>query len=233
MFVGTVHALDSRRISSRNMFCWVAAHLRGFEEDSRLEVNLYVCTVQAIGFQENFVEEHVPLSASQHTFAGSEESRLEVVFCIDCNMALRSAITHVSSPRCSQLLRLLSPACHVYVSCCEFSGMPLTMTTSFPSMELDVKVAVFGTRGVDAHDALVSTPSSTFHRHPHRNAHALCSMSPLTGTSTYARKSWGGHPRCDLAPLTTSFGTVGQWERQHLAMAATSSPEVVGWAPPV
>ena len=27
--------------------------------------------------------------------------------------------------------------------------------------------------------------------------------------------------RCDLAPLTTSFGTVGQWERQHLAMAAT------------
>ena len=44
---------------------------------------------------------------------------------------------------------------------------------------------------------------------------------PLTGTPTYARKSWGGHPRCDLAPLTTSFGTVGQWERQHLAMTAT------------
>ena len=37
----------------------------------------------------------------------------------------------------------------------------------------------------------------------------------LTGTSTYARKSWGGLTRCDLAPLTTSFGTVGQWERQH------------------
>ena len=37
----------------------------------------------------------------------------------------------------------------------------------------------------------------------------------LTGTPTYAQKSWGGHTRCDLAPLTTSFGTVGEWERQH------------------
>ena len=45
--------------------------------------------------------------------------------------------------------------------------------------------------------------------------------APVTGTSTYAQKSWGGHPRCDLAPLTTSFGTVGQWERQHLAMAGS------------
>ena len=63
--------------------------------------------------------------------------------------------------------------------------------------------------------------NATFHRHPHRNAHASCSMLPLTGTSTYAQKSWGGHPRCDLAPLTTSFGTVGQWERQHLAMAGS------------
>ena len=42
--------------------------------------------------------------------------------------------------------------------------------------------------------------------------------APVTGTSTYARKSWGGHPQCDLAPLTTSHsGPVGQWERQHLA----------------
>ena len=52
---------------------------------------------------------------------------------------------------------------------------------------------------------------------------------PLTATSTYAQKSWGGHPRCDLAPLTTSFGTVGQWERQHLAMTATC-PEGEAWA---
>ena len=53
---------------------------------------------------------------------------------------------------------------------------------------------------------------------------------PLTGTtSTYAQKSWGGHPRCDLAPLTTSFETVGQWERQHLAMTATC-PEGMAWA---
>ena len=54
------------------------------------------------------------------------------------------------------------------------------------------------------------------HIAPVRTQHA-----PVTGTSTYARKSWGGHPRCDLAPLTTSFGTVGQWERQHLAMAGS------------
>ena len=64
------------------------------------------------------------------------------------------------------------------------------------------------------------------HIAPVRTQHA-----PVTGTSTYAGKSWGGHPRCDLAPLTTSFGTVGQWERQHLAMAATTSPEVVGGRP--
>ena len=53
------------------------------------------------------------------------------------------------------------------------------------------------------------------HIAPVRTQHA-----PVRGTSTYARKSWGGHPRCDLA-LTTSFGTVGQWERQHLAMAGS------------
>ena len=64
------------------------------------------------------------------------------------------------------------------------------------------------------------------HIAPVRTQHA-----PVTGTSTYARKSWSGHPRCDLAPLTTSFRTVGQWERQNLAMAATTSPEVVEWAP--
>ena len=38
----------------------------------------------------------------------------------------------------------------------------------------------------------------------------------LTGTPTHTQKSWGGHTRFDLAPLTTSFGTVGQWERQHV-----------------
>ena len=38
-----------------------------------------------------------------------------------------------------------------------------------------------------------------------------------------------GTLRCDPAPLTTSFGTVGQWERQHLAMAATC-PEGEAWA---
>ena len=42
------------------------------------------------------------------------------------------------------------------------------------------------------------------HIAPVRTQHA-----PNTGTTTYAQKSWGGHPRCDLAPLTTFFGTVG------------------------
>ena len=67
-------------------------------------------------------------------------------------------------------------------------------------------------------------PSTATHIVTHTRRAAL----PLTGTSTYAQKSRSGHHRCDLAPLTTSFGTVGQWERQHLAMAATTSPEVVG-----
>ena len=68
---------------------------------------------------------------------------------------------------------------------------------------------------------------ATIHRHPH----CTCGMqhAPNTGTTTYAQKSWGGHPRCDLAPLTTSFGIVGQWERQHLAMTATC-PEGEAWA---
>ena len=72
---------------------------------------------------------------------------------------------------------------------------------------------------VDAHDALVSNPLSSFHRHPHLLAHALCCMLQSQEHSPYALKSWGGHPRCDLAPLTTSFGTVALRERQHLAMA--------------
>ena len=39
-----------------------------------------------------------------------------------------------------------------------------------------------------------------------------------TPPSGDAQKPWGGHPSCDPAPLTTSFGTVGQWERRHRAM---------------
>ena len=37
-----------------------------------------------------------------------------------------------------------------------------------------------------------------------------------------AQELWGGHPSCDLAPLTTSFGTMGQWERRHRATAPTT-----------
>ena len=76
---------------------------------------------------------------------------------------------------------------------------------------------------------MCSIPSATFHRHPHHCAHASCSLSPLTGTSTYAQKSWGGHPRCDLAPLTTSSGTVAygsastwQWRARDFPRNATA-----------
>ena len=70
-------------------------------------------------------------------------------------------------------------------------------------------------------------PSTTFHRHPHCTC--VTQRAPYTGTSTYARKSWGGLPRCDLAPQSTSFGTVALRERQHLAMTATC-PEGEAWA---
>ena len=83
-------------------------------------------------------------------------------------------------------------------------------------------------QGDNGYEAIF-TSISTFHRHPHLLAHALCCMLHSKEHSQYAQKSWGGHPRCDLAPLTTSFGTVGQWERQHLAMAATC-PEGEAWA---
>ena len=70
-------------------------------------------------------------------------------------------------------------------------------------------------------------PSTTFHRHPHCTC--VTQHAPNTGTSTYARKSWGGQTRCDLAPQSTSFGTVALRERQHLAMTATC-PEGEAWA---
>ena len=35
-------------------------------------------------------------------------------------------------------------------------------------------------------------PSTTFHRHPHCTC--VTQRAPNTGTSTYARKSWSGHP---------------------------------------
>ena len=68
---------------------------------------------------------------------------------------------------------------------------------------------------------------ATIHRHPHCTC--VTQRAPNTGTSTYARKSWGGLPRCDLAPQSTSFGTVALRERQHLAMTATC-PEGEAWA---
>ena len=60
-----------------------------------------------------------------------------------------------------------------------------------------------------------------------------------------AQKPWGGHPSCDPAPLTTSFGTVGQgypvtgqrWNERkgddprtdHVTKGADS--ELPGWQP--
>ena len=40
----------------------------------------------------------------------------------------------------------------------------------------------------------------------------------LRNQRNVAQKPWGGPPSCDPAPLTTSFGSVGQWERRHRAM---------------
>ena len=51
---------------------------------------------------------------------------------------------------------------------------------------------------------------------PFRNAPVP--QGRLRNQRNVAQKPWGGPPSCDLAPLTTSFGTVGQWERRHRAM---------------
>ena len=69
---------------------------------------------------------------------------------------------------------------------------------------------------------MCSAPSATFHRHPHPT-HARCAMLPVT-THRYNHirpEVVGWHPRCDLAPQSTSFGTVALRERQHLAMAGS------------
>ena len=44
------------------------------------------------------------------------------------------------------------------------------------------------------------------------------SALPFTGTATYAQKSRGGHPSCDPAPLTTSFGSAGTGQRLHTSL---------------
>ena len=41
-----------------------------------------------------------------------------------------------------------------------------------------------------------------------------------------------GTPRCDRAPLTSSFGTVGQWERQHRAMVGSRNTLTLHATPP-
>ena len=195
----------------------VTAHLRGFEEDSRSEVVFWIDEWSIeFGYHWLMLLIFFTTHLFHFRFAVTEQY---------CNRALR-----LSCRRHEFLVvRLLSSACHLFY--CELWFA--TDDVYFVPMELNVKVAeLLGTRRRRTRRAGF-LPLSTFHRHPHHHAHALCCMLHSQEHSQYAQKSWGGHPRCDLAPLTTSFGTVGQWERQHLAMAATSSPEVVGWAPPV
>ena len=49
-----------------------------------------------------------------------------------------------------------------------------------------------------------------------------------------AQELRGGHPSCGPAPLTTSFGSVGQWERRHWAMVPSTRHSTLGLdtAPP-
>ena len=84
-------------------------------------------------------------------------------------------------------------------------------------------------------------------KHPCSHTHPLLDgrrpqPSEWTGIGTTAdvgfdaQELWGGHPSCDPAPLTTSFGTVGQCERWHRAMVpstrhSTLGPGVAGWVP--
>ena len=49
----------------------------------------------------------------------------------------------------------------------------------------------------------IGTDTSATHGHP----------------ASEVQELWGWHPSCDPAPLTTSFGAVGQWERRRRATA--------------
>ena len=130
-----------------------------------------------------------------------------------CNMALRL--------RCRRheflVVRLLSCACHLFSCELRFA----TDDVYFVPLELNVKVAeLLGTRRRRTRRAgfqsIVNFPPP-----PTSSRTRIVLHAPLAGTLTIRPEVVGGHPRCDLAPLTTSFGTVGQWERQHLAMAGS------------
>ena len=143
--------------------------------------------------------------------------------------------THVHYLNCTWPLRhkeltlAYSPTC-LPVSC----GMPLATSASFRwSSMRKWRNCIFMLTG--RRSSRLYEYEHVFHSicnlppPPTSYARALCCLLPLTGAPTYTQKSRGGHPRCDLAPVTTSFGTVGQWERQHLAMSVTC-PEGEAWA---
>ena len=73
-----------------------------------------------------------------------------------------------------------------------------------------------------------------FHRQRSTATHifsrtCVTQRAPLAGTLTIRPEVVGWAPLGDLAPQSTSFGTVALRERQHLAMAATC-PEGEAWA---
>ena len=193
----------------------VAAHLRGFEEDSRSEV-VFCIDEWSIEFGYHWLMLLMFLTAHlfQFRFVDSEQY---------CNMALRLRCR----PHEFLVVRLLSSACHLF-SCELWIQVD---PKAIPNDDLYVR-DVFGGRHRPVCGDMGGMPGWFLPLQRNSHPHCTCGMqhATFTGTSTYAQKSWCGHPRCDLAPLTTSFGTVGQWERQHLAMAATSSPEADGLA---
>ena len=164
-----------------------------------------------------------------HLRGFEEDSRSEVVFCID---EWSIEFGH------HWLMLLMFLTAHLFQSCDHAGFRADNNDVYLSSKELDEKVArLHISAHVEALKQIVRIrarvplhlqPSTATHIVTHTRR-AACS----THRYTYALKSWGGLPRCDLAPQSTSFGTVALRERQHLAMAAASSPEVVGWAPPV
>ena len=172
------------------------------------------------------------LSASQHIFAGfDEDSSSEVVFCID-ELPIKFGY--------HWLMLLIFLSAHLF-QFCDHTGFRADNNDVYLSLkELDEKVARLRISAhVEALKQIVRIRARVpLHLQPstatHIVTHTHCAACSTHRNTHHTPRSRGvGPPWCDLAPLTTSFGTVGQWERQHLAMAATSSPEVVGWAPPV
>ena len=68
----------------------------------------------------------------------------------------------------------------------------------------------------------MGTPDVIWHRKVLPSGLALRERQHLAMAERQALKPWSGHTRCDLAPQSTSFGTLALRERQHLAMTRTT-----------